>query len=281
MPRRGPCRGGRRRAGGRRACTRGRPGRPGRASTGTSRQPRTRRPSLGGDVLDAGLGGGALVGVVGQEGHADGVGARRRQVGSPATARRKRVGDLGEDAGTVTDQRVGAGGAAVVEVAQGVEGVVDDVVAGGAPHRRHHGHTAGVVLVLAAVQAGVGGLGGEAGDGHVASPSSGSSAAERPGTARSGADGSGHVPEGYRRAPASCHLSRAIPHPGTSAHAGGAVRRLRLDILASRRRRRPGVPEDPDAQRNTTMLVQTLSRWPRISSASSVRSFSMTIRPTG
>ena len=87
------------------------------------------------------------------------------------------VGDLGEDAGTVTDERVGAGGAAVVEVAQRVEGVDDDVVAGGPPHRRHQGHAAGVVLVLAAVQARVGGLGGEAGDGHVASPSSGSSAA--------------------------------------------------------------------------------------------------------
>ena len=45
--------------------------------TGTSRQARTRRPSLGGDLLDAGLGRGALVGVVGQVGHADGVRARR------------------------------------------------------------------------------------------------------------------------------------------------------------------------------------------------------------
>ena len=83
----------------------------------------------------------------------------------------------------------------MVEVAQRVEGVVDDVVAGAPPHRRHQGHTAGVVLVLAAVEAGVGGLGGEAGDGHVASPSSGSSIHEGPGTARSGADGVGHVVE--------------------------------------------------------------------------------------
>ena len=169
--------------------------------TGTSRQARTRRPSLAAmSSMRASAAARSSV-VVGQVGHAHGVGTRRRQVGIQHGPE-EGVGHLGEDAGAVTDQRVGAGGAAVVEVAQGVEGVDDDVVAGGAPHRRHHGHTAGVVLVLAAVQAGVGGLGGEAGDGHVASPSSGSSAAEGPGTARSGADGSGHVPEGYPPAPA-------------------------------------------------------------------------------
>ena len=144
--------------------------------TGTSRQATTRRPSLAAMSSMRVSADAALVGVVGQVGHADGVRTRRRQVGIQHGAE-EGVRDLGEDAGAVTDQRVGAGGAAVVEVAQGVEGVDDDVVAGGAPHRRHHGHTAGVVLVLAAVQAGVGGLGGEAGDGHVASPSSGSSAA--------------------------------------------------------------------------------------------------------
>ena len=130
----------------------------------------------GGDVLDPLLGGRPLGGAVGQVGHAHGVGPGRREVGVE-DGPEERVRDLGEDARAVTDQRVGAGGAAVVEVAQGVEGVDDDVVPRSASHRRHQGHTAGVVLVLAAVQAGVGGLGGEAGDGHVASPSSGSSAA--------------------------------------------------------------------------------------------------------
>ena len=64
-------------------------------------------------------------------------------------------------------ERVGAGGAAVLEVAQGGQGVVDDVVAGGAAQRRHEGDATGVVLELAAVQAGVGGLGGEARESHV------------------------------------------------------------------------------------------------------------------
>ena len=64
----------------------------------------------------------------------------------------ERVGDLGEDARAVTDERVGAGGAAVVEVAQGGQGVVDDVVPGAAAHRGDEGDAAGVVLVLAAVE---------------------------------------------------------------------------------------------------------------------------------
>ena len=128
--------------------------------------PEDGEPLLGGQRLDPGDHLGPL-GLVGrQEGGAHGIRTVDRQVEVDDLAE-ERVGDLGEDAGAVTHQRVGAGGAAVVEVAQGGQGVLDDVVAGASPHRRHEGHAAGVVLVLAAVEARVGGLGGEARRGHV------------------------------------------------------------------------------------------------------------------
>ncbi len=222
----------RRRAGGRPACTRGRSGRRGRASTGTSRQARTRRPSSAAISSMRASAARALVGVVGQEGHADGVGARRRAGRQSSDVAEERVRDLGEDAGTVTDQRVGAGGAAVVEVAQGGRARASTMSwPARAAHRGDEGHTAGVVLVLAAVQAGVGGLGGEAGDGHVASPSSGSSAAEdraRQGQARTALATSGKDIAGPST---SCYLSRAIPHPGTLARS--------YRVGRSRRARRP------------------------------------------
>ena len=107
---------------------------------------------LGGERLDRGDRGGPL-GVVGrQEGDARGVGPARREVEVDDLAQ-ERVGDLGEDAGTVTDQRVGAGGTAVLQVAQGGQGMVDDVVPGTATHRGHERDTAGVVLVLRPVEA--------------------------------------------------------------------------------------------------------------------------------
>ena len=64
----------------------------------------------------------------------------------------ERVGDLGEDARAVTHERVGAGGAPVLQVAQGGQGVVDDVVPGAAAHRGDERDPAGVVLVLGAVE---------------------------------------------------------------------------------------------------------------------------------
>ncbi len=103
-----------------------------------------------------GLGRGARDRVRGQEGEPSGirpaVGQRERD--GPAE---ERVGDLREDPRPVTDERVGAGGTAVVEVAQRGEGVVDDVVARRSPHRRDEGHAARVVLELAAVEPGVSG----------------------------------------------------------------------------------------------------------------------------
>ena len=64
----------------------------------------------------------------------------------------ERVGDLGEDARAVAGVGLGAGGAAVVEVAQRGEGLVDDLVGRRAGQRRHEGDAAGVVLVPAVVQ---------------------------------------------------------------------------------------------------------------------------------
>ena len=79
----------------------------------------------------------------------------------------------GHPTSPIPDERVGTGGSAVVEVAQRREGVVDDVVAGGPAHGRDHGDAARVVLVVTAVEAGVGRVGGESRRGHVRSPSSG------------------------------------------------------------------------------------------------------------
>ena len=110
------------------------------------------------DPLDRGC---TLGLVARQEGGAHGIRAAHGQV-EVDDGTEEGIGDLGQDAGPVAHEGVGAGGAAVLEVPQRGQGVVDDVVAGAPPHRRHESHAAGVVLVLAAVEPGVGGLGGEA-----------------------------------------------------------------------------------------------------------------------
>ena len=71
------------------------------------------------------------------------------------------------------------------------------------------------------------------------------------------------------------HVLLSEPRYPTSWDSGSPTGR------SSRRARRPVNQKIQTPRRNTTMLVQTLSRWPRMSSASSVRIFSMTIRPTG
>ena len=63
------------------------------------------------------------------------------------------VRDLDQDAGTITDCRVGAGGAAVIEVAQRGDPVGDDAVAPPARDIHDRGNTAGVVLERRVVQA--------------------------------------------------------------------------------------------------------------------------------
>ena len=120
------------------------PSRP--APTGTSRQPRTAQALLGGDPLD-GRPGGRLTGVVvGQERAAHGVGTAVGQLEGHGRAQ-ERVGDLGEDAGAVAGVRLAAGGPAVVEVAQGGQGLVDDLVARLPGQGRDEGNAARVVLV--------------------------------------------------------------------------------------------------------------------------------------
>ena len=102
------------------------------------------------------------------------------------------IRDLGEDSGAVAHQRVCSSGSTVIQIAEGIQRVNDDVVPRAAPHGGHQGHTARIMLVLTAVEPDVVGLGGEAGDGHVGSPSSWS-AGRGPGRSREGADGNGHV----------------------------------------------------------------------------------------
>ena len=137
------------------------------AATGTSRQPRTVQALLARRWPRSGPRPAARsVSSLRQEGGAHGIRAGHGEVEVHDLAE-EGVRDLGEDAGAVADQRVGAGGAAVLEVAQRGEGVVDDVVTRASPHRGHEGDTAGVVLVLTAVQPRVGGLGGEARRSHV------------------------------------------------------------------------------------------------------------------
>ena len=65
----------------------------------------------------------------------------------------ERVRDLREDAGAVAGAGVGADRAAVLQVAQRVEGGVDDVVPGGAAQGGDHRQAAGVLLAARVVEA--------------------------------------------------------------------------------------------------------------------------------
>ena len=96
----------------------------------------------------------ALCRVDRQVGHAGGVVAGLRQ-GEVDDVPEETVGHLGEDARAVPDERVGPGGTAVVQVRQGQQRVIDDVVTGVTAHRRDHRHTAGVPLGVPPVETGV------------------------------------------------------------------------------------------------------------------------------
>ena len=121
---------------------------------------------LGGEGVDAGRG---LVGAgLGEEGDADGVGAGLGQLEAGGLAE-EGVGDLGEDARAVAGVGLGAGGAAVFQVPQNGECLVDQRVARLTGERGHEADAAGVVLVARVVEAllgragvhvGPGGLGG-------------------------------------------------------------------------------------------------------------------------
>ena len=113
-----------------------------------------RQPLLGGDLLDLGAGLGHGLVVAGQERRAHGVRARRRELeaGLAGDGAEERVGDLHQDAGAVTGVRLGARGAAVLQVAQGGEGLHQDLVAGLTGQGGDEGHATGVVLVARVVE---------------------------------------------------------------------------------------------------------------------------------
>ncbi len=104
-----------------------------------------------GDRLDRALHGGALVVVDREEPDADGVVARGGKLEGHDGAE-ERVGDLHQDPGAVACSGVGPDGPAVLEVAQGTQGGVDDVVTRSASQRRDHGKAAGVLLVGGVVE---------------------------------------------------------------------------------------------------------------------------------
>ena len=108
------------------------------------------QPLLVGDALDQRDGSGSLVGVRGQEGDAGGVGVRavRGRLGQVEVDDRAQqlVGQLQQDSGAVAAGRLGAGGAAVLEVGQRHEGVGDDLVGAPPLDVGDHGHATRVTL---------------------------------------------------------------------------------------------------------------------------------------
>ncbi|CAB4827496.1 unannotated protein [freshwater metagenome] len=97
------------------------------------------------DRLDRRPGPSARCAVGGQECHSDCVGTRRRQVEGKHSAQ-EGVGNLDEDPGAVTGVLLGAGGPAVLEVAQRGQTLCHDVVRANALQVGHERHAAGVAL---------------------------------------------------------------------------------------------------------------------------------------
>ena len=106
---------------------------------------------LVGDGLDGGLHLCAPLLVDREEGHAHGVLTGFREPALDDGAQ-EAVRDLDQDARAVTGGLVGAGGAAMVQVAQRLEPLLDDLVPGHAVEVRDEGDTAGVVLVSRVVE---------------------------------------------------------------------------------------------------------------------------------
>ena len=104
-----------------------------------------------GDGLDRGAHLGAALRVHRKERHAHGVLPGLGETGLDDGAQ-EAVRDLDQDAGAVTGRLVGTGGAAVVQVAQRLEPLLDDLVPGHAVEVRDEGDTTGVVLVGRVVQ---------------------------------------------------------------------------------------------------------------------------------
>ena len=91
---------------------------------------------------------------LGQEHHADAVLARRRQAHALRghLLAEERVGNLDQDAGAVAGERIGADRAAMGEVAQDLQTLLDDRVAFLALDVRDEADAAGVVLVGGVVE---------------------------------------------------------------------------------------------------------------------------------
>ena len=121
-------------------------------STGTSRQPSDAHALGRDDLVDRLQRGRALARIAGEEGGADGVLALRWQLGVEHLAE-ERVGDLDQDPRAVAHVGLGAGGAAVVEVAQRRQAELDHAVAGAPVHVDHERDTARVVLEARVVEA--------------------------------------------------------------------------------------------------------------------------------
>ena len=108
---------------------------------------------LGGNPLNLRDLAGGLAVISGQEGRSDRVLASRRQCEVDHLTQ-EAVWDADQDARAVPGVRLGARGAAVVQVAQGGQRVFHDVVAGHAGEGGHEGHPTGVVLGSRVIQAG-------------------------------------------------------------------------------------------------------------------------------
>ena len=120
---------------------------------GTSRHQMTRWPSASTVVLDQLLELGAALVLGRQEADADGVASGGRQVDAGGDAAEEGVGDLQQDAGAVTGVRVRAGGAAVLEVAERLEALLDDGMRRLPPQLGDQRDAARVVFVVRVVEA--------------------------------------------------------------------------------------------------------------------------------
>ena len=114
-----------------------------------------RLPLFRGDLLEPLLAGAALALVRGQEQHGDPVAAPLGQLHSlpGQLVPEEAVRNLGEDAGAVPGVDLAAAGAAVVEIAQHLEGLLNDAVGRGPPDVCDKTDAAPVVLVLGVIEA--------------------------------------------------------------------------------------------------------------------------------
>ena len=111
------------------------------------------------------------LGVGRQVAHAHAVAAGRRELDARRGAAQEGVGDLQQDPGAVTGVGIGALGAAMLEVLQRVERLLDHGMTRLSPQLRHEGDAARVVLVGGIVEAH--GLWGDEAILHIRIPGSG------------------------------------------------------------------------------------------------------------